>query len=144
MTYDLSQPLDRQSFKVRANRLYSKGVVVELTEISKKTSRQNRYLHLILGWFALENGVSLDYVKTHYFKKLCNPDIFIIRVPDQYMGEVVTMRSCSGLSKEEMSVCIDRFRNWAALEGGIYLPSPEEDDMLSEIDIQLRKNRRWV
>ena len=81
MIYDLSNILEKQRFKRRCNQLYKAGVMVELAEKKpKRTIPQNAYLHLILGWFAIETGNTLDFVKQKYVKQHVNPDIFVIEV----------------------------------------------------------------
>lgn len=70
MLYNLSIPLDRERFAARANALLQKGSVVELTEKTLRTHNQNSYLHLIIGVVAMEVGVTLEYAKKEYFKKL--------------------------------------------------------------------------
>ena len=86
MLYDLSNPLQAEQFKSRSALLVKNGKIVELTEKKPiRTDRQNRYLHLILGYFASETGNTLEYVKQKYFKILCNKDIFIKEVSDKYL-----------------------------------------------------------
>ena len=56
MLYDLKNPLDRERFKRRCNALLKKQCVVELSEKMKRSSQQNRYLHLLLGYLAMETA----------------------------------------------------------------------------------------
>lgn len=64
MLYDLSNPLQAEQFKSRSALLVKNGKIVELTEKKPiRTDRQNRYLHVILGYFASEMGNTLEYVK---------------------------------------------------------------------------------
>ena len=80
MVYNLSNVLDAQNAETRLQQLKKKGCVIELTEKKPKRSiKQNAYLHLILGYFATQTGDTPEWVKQQYFKKLCNPDIFIWR-----------------------------------------------------------------
>ena len=66
MIYDLSKPLDRERFATRASFLSDKQRMVELTDVSRRTSSQNNYLHTILTYFANELGESMEYVKEAY------------------------------------------------------------------------------
>ncbi len=57
MLYNLATELDRERFKCRCNVLYKRGGIVELSERKpERTLPQNRSLHLIVGWFAIEYG----------------------------------------------------------------------------------------
>ena len=144
MLYDLSSILDRQRFKFRCNALFVKGCVVELTEKSRRTPAQNRYLHLILGWFALEYGETLDYVKREYFKRLVNPDLFVFRKDDRFLGETEVLRSTRDLTKEQLTVAISRFRDWSSREAGIYLPEANEDEFLRAVEVELSRRQIYL
>lgn len=118
MLYDLSNPLQCERFKVKADALAKKGVVVELTEKKAQRSlQQNAYLHTILAYFGTEVGETMEYVKNKYFKMLCNSDLFVREVDDKYLGRIKVLRSSSDLNTEEMTLAIESFRNWAAGEG---------------------------
>ena len=145
MLYDLKNELDRQRFATRAKFLFDGGRIVELTE--KKPLRsipQNRYLHLLLGWFAKETGNTLEYVKREYFKRLCNRDLFVGYKDDPYLGRIEVIRSSAEIDSGQMTTAIERFRNWSSAEGGIYLPSPNEEAFLQSIEIELQKYKGWI
>lgn len=143
MIYNLSTPLDRERFAARANQQLQKGSVVELTEKTLRSYNQNSYLHLLIGTIAMETGVSLEYAKREYFKKLVNREIFIRKEHDRFSGEIEIIRSSADLSVEEMRISIDRFRMWAA-EQGFYLPSPEDRDRLRDIEIEMGRMRQYL
>lgn len=144
MIYDLSNALHLESFKLRCNALVKKRVIVELTERKpRRTSQQNRYLYVIIGLLASELGETTEYVKEQYFKRLCNPEIFIRTKEDQFRGNIEVVRSTSDLDTAEMSTSIDRFRNWAATEG-YYLPSPEDDAMLAMAEREIIRNNTYL
>lgn len=144
MIYDLSNALHLESFKLRCNALVKKRVIVELTERKpRRTSQQNRYLYVIIGLLASELGETTEYVKEQYFKRLCNPEIFIRTKEDQFRGSIEVVRSTSDLDTAEMSTAIDRFRNWAATEG-YYLPSPEDDAMLAMAEREIIRNNTYL
>lgn len=144
MLYNLNTITDRERFKRRSNELYKKGVTVELTEKTLRSKSQNSYLHLILGWYAMETGNQLDFVKDAYFKKLCNKEIFISVKTDKYLGSVEIVRSSRECTTAEMTTAIERFRNWSASECEIYLPSPDEREFLQSIEVELSKNSFYV
>lgn len=144
MIYDLSNALHLESFKLRCNALVKKRVIAELTERKpRRTSQQNRYLYVIIGLLASELGETTEYVKEQYFKRLCNPEIFIGTKEDQFRGNIEVVRSTSDLDTAEMSTAIDRFRNWAATEG-YYLPSPEDDAMLAMAEREIIRNKTYL
>lgn len=144
MLYDLSNILDQERFKDRCNALYRKGCTVELTEKTHRTLRQNAYLYLILGWFALEYGETVEYVKQEYFKRLVNRDLFVERKQDRYLGQIEVLKSSRDLTKEQMSVAISRFKDWSLKEAGIRLPDANEDEFLRAIEIELNKRQRYI
>lgn len=143
MIYNLSLPLDRERFASRANAQLRKGSVVELTEKTLRTQRQNNYLHLLLGVIAMDVGVRLKVAKEDYFKRLINHDIFVRKVHDKFLGEREDIRSSRDLSVEEMTIAIDRLRRWGA-ENGYYLPSPEDEARLRDIEIEMGRMRQYL
>lgn len=144
MQYDLKNRLDRERFQTRAMSLLAKGSIVELTEKAVRSLNQNNYLHLIIGAVALEAGVTLDYAKTEYYKRHVNGDLFIISKQDRLLGtDRQCLRSSADLTKEEMSVSIDRFKKWAA-EMGIYLPDPDEREICAQISYEIEKNKQYL
>ena len=143
--YDTSNALDRARVEKRFSALLQSGKVIEVTEFKpKRTNPQNRYLHLILGEFAMQTGHSVEFVKKQYFKRLCNADLFVAKVIDKFAGEVEVVRSSKDLNSAEMTTAIERFRNWASEEGGVYLPAPHEEDFLKAIEQELNKQRQWL
>lgn len=145
MIYDLSNILDQDRFKRRCNALYKEGKVVELSEKKRRrTIPQNAYLHLILGWFAMETGNRLEFVKQEYFKRHINPDLFVIEIEDKHLGKVQVLRSSRDLDTSEMTTAIERFRNWASSEAGIHLPSPDEQAFLQAIEYEMMRQKEYL
>jgi hypothetical protein len=120
LIYLLSREFDLVNARVRFERLCTKGATVELTE--KKPLRsipQNRYLYLILGWFALQYGETRDYVKQEFFKRTVNPDIFVYERINHKTGEIrEALRSSRELDTRQMTIAIERFRDWSSKEAG--------------------------
>lgn len=144
MIYNLSNDFDKQRFKVRCNALYKQGGVVDLTaKKEQRTIPQNRYLHLILGWFAIETGNTLGFVKQEYFKRHINPDLFVVEIDDKHLGKVSVLRSSRDLNTAEMTTAIERFRNWSSAEAGVYLPSPDEQAFLQSIEIEMLRQKEY-
>lgn len=143
MRYNLEKAIDKQKFKERCNRLFEEQAIVDLTKWTpKRTLPQNRYLHLLFTWFAIEYGESADYVKQYFYKQVANPDIFLTQFVNVKTGEVrEDWKSTKDLSVDEMRVSIERFRDWASKEAEIYLPSADERDFLNEIEIQEKSQK---
>lgn len=145
MIYDLSNDLQAEQFKARIKLLLSKKPVVELSEKKpRRTVSQNNYLHLILSYFAVETGNTLEWVKQQYFKRLVNSDIFVREKEDKFTGNTLYWRSSSDLNTQEMNVAITRFRNWSAETAGIYLPDANEERLLQLMQIDISRNKFFI
>ena len=140
--YDLHNPYQRKDFTDYCDKLLIQGneksLVVEIKRrLPKRSTLQNNYLYLLLGFFASQTGYSTDEVKQDIFKKLCNPDIFY-RERRNVKGETVRyLRSSADLDTGEMTLAIERFRNYSAAEAGIYLPAPNEESFLAYCEQQI-------
>ena len=143
MQYDLTSDFQRKAFLSRVDNLLEKGSLVELTEKSVRTKGQNNYLHLLIGVVAMETGNTLEYCKEWYFKRLCNKDLFVTTRTDKFAGQVEVIRSSADLTKEEMSMAIDRFKRGGA-ENGIYMPNPGDESLLREIAIEMGRNKAYL
>lgn len=143
MLYDASKPLDQQRAKDKLEYLINNGKVFDLTEkMPIRSLSQNRYMHLIFSWFALETGYTTEEVKQDIFKKTVNPQIF-------YDGEkegLVTIRrwrSTSKLDSKELTTAINRFRNYSS-QAGIYLPEPNDLAFLNDIEKQIKTAENFL
>lgn len=143
MQYNLSSPLDRERFATRVDTLLRSRSCVDLTEKTFRTRSQNSYLHLLIGVVALETGNTLDYCKEWYFKRLCNRDLFVIARQDRYAGQIEVTRSSADLTKEEMSMAIDRFKRWGD-ENGMYMPNPGDEELLRDIAIEMGRHQSFI
>lgn len=144
MKYDLSNELQRGNFHLRSAKLMEKGCVVELKECKVRSLRQNSFLHVALGYFAAQTGDTLEYVKQYYYKRLVNPDIFRRERDDKFLGHIEVWRSSASLTQEEMSLSINRFRNWAANEAGIYIPPPDDARLVQLMEIEIEKYKEYI
>ena len=145
MIYDTSNPLDKANFLLRAKKLAESGKIVELTEKKPRRSLpQNKYLHVLLAYFGTQTGNTLEWVKQQYYKKLVNPDLFIREKEDKYLGKIKVLRSSADLDTSEFSLSIERFRNWASQEAGIYLPSADEFIIIQQMEIEIERNKEYL
>ena len=144
MLYDLKNPLDRERFKRRCNALFTKQGIVDLSEKTQRSGQQNRYLHLIIGYLAIETGNTLDYAKEVFYKRAANKELFVREKEDEILGKVEYLRSSADLTKEEMTLSIDRFRNWSSQTAGIYLPAADEREFLASIEYEMSRYKQWI
>lgn len=145
MIFDLSNPYQQKAFLEHVNAFMKNGTTVELKKKAPKRSlQQNRYLHLLLGYFGSEYGASIDEVKVDFFKRECNREIFE-RVGINKKGQTVKyLRSSAELSSTEMTIAIERFRNWSASVPQIYLPSPNEEQFLAYCEQEIERNKMFI
>lgn len=146
MKYDISNSLHREQARKRLEALLSKEHgIIELSEVKPQRSiKQNKYLHLLLGFFASEYGETIDYVKEQYFKLAANRSIFVRERDDKLAGRVSYLRSTRDLDKGEMQMAIERFRNWSSINAGIYLPSADEHRLLELAEIEISRNKNFL
>lgn len=145
MYFDLTKEVNVKRFLTRVQWLIEKQKQVDVTEKrEKRTLSQNSYLYLLLTWFAIETGNTVEFVKQEYFKKLCNSDIFTFEKEDKFLKTVQVVRSSSDIDTKQMTIAIDRFRNWSAVEAGIYLPEPNNEQFLEHIQQEMQRQRQWL
>lgn len=142
MKYDLSNPVSLDKFNFRVAQLTEKGSFVELKKISTpRSNQQNKYLHVLLAYFASEYGELTDYIKDVMFKQTVNPELFKRTYTNKVTGvERVYWRSTSELDSAEMTQAIERFRDYASKEAGIYLPSPDNEEFLKHCEMEIARN----
>lgn len=136
MLYLIQDEYSKAKCIARFQYLLEHAVLVELTDATKRSSAQNNYLHCLLGVVAMYVGESLEYVKQEIYKRMVNPELYVVEKDNKALGHIVTLRSSRDLNKEEMSLSIDRFRKWAA-EQGIYTPSPDDLATISRINAEM-------
>lgn len=143
--YNLSNPFDRKKFKEKANEMFDAKAYVELKrKTTQRSLAQNNYLHLLLGYFATEFGYTIDEVKLDIFKRLCNKDIFERTRRNKHGFDVRYIRSSTELDKQEMTMAIERFRNYSSAQCGLYLPEPNEHDALFFAQQQIENFKEYV
>jgi hypothetical protein len=146
MIYNPANEIDVHRAFEKVKYFIKKKKVFELKQKQvPKTYKQIKYVHLIMGWFALEYGETLEYVKLNYFKRLVNPEIFEFEFINRKTGEVrIEYKSLADVTKDELTLAINRFRDYASKEGGIYLPEPRDLAILQQIEIELNNNKQYL
>ena len=133
MIYNLADQgaLDRAASYLAS--LSGKHKVCELREIKPtRTSRQNRYLHLIIGAYGMHFGYSLEEAKLEY--KRINSETYVYKKNGHPF-----MRSSADLDEREMAKSIDKFHRVSA-ENGCPLPLAENEEWLSQIEKAMQEN----
>ena len=144
MKYDLNKALDVDKFKRYSSQLVKSGAFIELKKIEQRSNQQNRYLHLILGWFASNFGYNLEYAKQQFFKIDCNESLFVIeRTNHKDQTKYKDIRSTAELTTGEMTTAIERFRHFSA-DNDLYIPEPNEIDYLKQIEIELELYKQYL
>lgn len=149
MIYNPKNPLHRKQAIEKLAHLIKQGKRFELkAKHDRRSISQNSYLHLILTWFGIETGYTLEEVKQDIFKKLVNQALFY---EGEFEGKIKGLkverwRSTASLDTKEMTLAIDRFRDFSSKECGIYLPEPRELALLQEMENEISKfnNQQYV
>jgi len=144
--FDLKHTYQAKQAVARLKKLITKGARIELTErTGKRTYKQNRYLHLLLTKFAIEYHDTIEYVKQEIFKRIVNPELFSIEV-ENIKGKRTALRSSSDLDTKELTIAIEKFRDYSSAELGLYLREPHETEYLESIEAEAQKydNKRWL
>lgn len=145
MLFNLDNPYERDKFKEYCNMQYEKKGIVEVKRKHRQRSTsQNSYLHVLLGYFASEFGYSMEEVKYDIFKKKVNPDIFKIGRVNKRGQKITAIRSSRDLDTAEMTTAIERFRNWSSAVAGLYLPKPNEYDALISAQQQIDSYEQYL
>ena len=145
MIFNLNNEYEIPKFEEYVNKLCEQKAIVELKKkLPNRSTQQNRYFYLILSWFACETGYSVDEIKVDIFKRICNKEIFERYRENKHGEKIKYLRSSSDLDTLEMTTAIDRFRNYASAQAGIYLPSPNESQFLTYIEQEIERNKEFI
>lgn len=145
MLFNLQNEYELSRFKEYVNKLFRQRAMVEVKKKHPgRTLAQNAYLHLLLGYFASQYGCSLDEAKVDFYKRTCNRDIYERRQTNKQGREVTYLRSSSELTTADMTLSIERFRNWSAAVAGIYLPSAYEHQAILFAQQEIERNQEFI
>jgi 1,2-phenylacetyl-CoA epoxidase PaaB subunit len=122
MLYDANNNEDVKRSKEYHEKLIKQKAKFEIVNKNRRTNDQNSYLHAIISFFAADQGYCLHEAKEYFYKAVANNSIFAVKTKD---GKGYYLRSSKDLTTKEMTVSIEKFRNFSSLQG-CYLPSPEE------------------
>ena len=144
MIYDNSNPLVKEQFLLRAQKLAEGGKTVEMTEKKPlRTLKQNSYLWLLLGYWATQTGYTKDEAETIY--KDVNKDIYC-ETKEIGGREVTYIRHTYELDTAEMTSSIEKFRNWSVMNDAfpVYLPAPDETTLIQYMEMEVQRMREFI
>lgn len=141
--YKVSDPREYLEALSLLNRAKENGYELEIGRPKKpRTSKQNAYYWLLIEYFACVYGCTKTEAAEHFFKEVCNPDIFVRTSVDKKTGETYTYRkSTAEVDKQTMTSAIRNWIEWCAMND---IELPREDDYISirycEREIEKHKN----
>lgn len=142
--YNTSNPLEKQQFLLRANKLAEGGKVVGLGEKRpQRTQNQNAYLWLILGYWATQTGYTKNEAEAIY--KEINKEVYYI-VKEINGRQITYIRHTYELTTKEMTETIDKFRNWSSMNDAcpVYLPAPNESYYFAEMEMEIERMKEYL
>ena len=144
MIYNLSSPLDYANFLLRAKKLAESGVIVDLTEKKPRRSlSQNNFLWRCLSYWGSQTGYTKEEAEAIY--KNVNSDIYYTRRVIAGI-DVEYIRHTYELDTAEMTASIEKWRNWAAMNDAcpVYIPSPEDYQLVQMMEVDVSKNANYL
>lgn len=134
MIYDTSDKFQEDRAKEYFEKLLLGKKIIEVKEKRlQRTCQQNRYLHLLIGIFAMETGYTIEEAKLIY--KRLNKEIYVYKKKGERF-----IKSSADLDTLEMTKSIDRLRMHCN-ELDIYLPYPHEQEALIQAEIAINNNQ---
>ena len=146
MIYNFEIEVQQQLARERLEWLIKNKRKVDIKTIRDiRTTSQNSYLHLLLSYFALEVGETLEFIKQEIFKRKVNKDIFVYERTNPKSGKVrEDLRSSADIDTKEMTIAIDRFKAWTIKHTGIRLPDANEQNFLDHIKNEIEQGSQWL
>lgn len=144
--YDSNNELDVHNARERLEWLIKNNKRFEITQKRKTRSMsQNKYLHVVLSYCALEIGETIEDFKQYYFKAEICKVIFEYEHVNKQTGEISTrLRSTTKLSTKEMTDAINMLRNFASMRLGIYIPAPHERHLIDQMEWEVNQKREYL
>lgn len=148
MIYDPSSDHSLKKARLRFEKLIERGKPFELTDVSKRSTKQNSLLHVFLSILAIESGHTLAYTKRNIWKMRWLRDMFYVEVPNKKTGEMYKdIRSSADLNKEEMNHAIEVLIEMSFREHGVIFPdrnSATFNDDFTLMQAEVYKNQKFL
>lgn len=131
MFYNLRNEKEKKDLIERVKKVLAENKdIVEFTvKRQNRTLSQNNYLHLLLSYFASHFGYSQEEVKERFFKMTVNPDLFVQFIEHDIYGKGFVLRSTTELDTKQMTIAINRFKNYSA-DADLILPDANNDGFI--------------
>lgn len=129
---------------LRAKKLAESGKIVELAEKKpKRTLSQNNFLWLCLSYWGCQTGYTKEEAETIY--KNVNRELYYIHKVIAGV-EIEYIRHTYELDTAEMTTSIEKWRNWAAMNDAcpVYIPSPEDYQLIQQMEVEISKNNEFI
>lgn len=142
--YDTSNPLDKANFVLRAKKLAESGKIVELAEKKpRRTLSQNNFLWLCLSYWGCQTGYTKEEAEIIY--KNVNRELYYTHKVIAGV-EIEYIRHTYELDTEEMTASIEKWRNWSAMNDAcpVYIPSPEDYQLIQQMEVEISKNNEFI
>ena len=128
MKYNLKKEIDQQNARTYLDKLIETESKVELKKMHRKRGiSQNAYLHVLLTLWGNEHGYYMNESKDEIKRALGYT--YKKEVVSLETGELVTrefFKETSKMDSRELSIFIEKFRDWSSATCGLYLPSVED------------------
>lgn len=141
MIYDLSKESNVIEFKARCVNLIEKKKKVELKQKRKlRTSSQNRYMHVILSYAALQLGYNLAEFKM-ILKTIICPDDF-----EYTKKKIKFYKSTAELDTLQMTLVIEKFRAYMMATFQMYIADPNEHLLIEQLESEISRygNKQYL
>jgi hypothetical protein len=118
MKYDFEKSYDCQKAKEYLNKLIKDKSIAELKKINpKRTIPQNSYLHVLISLWGIHHGYLLEEAKQVIKEQL--------GYTYEKKGRIFYMPT-SKMKTGELTIFIDKFRDWSNITCEFYLPTSTE------------------
>lgn len=141
MIYDLSIESNVIEFKARCVHLIEKKNKVELKlKRKQRTVSQNKYLHVILTYAALQLGYTLDEFKVILKTIICKDDFEYSKKKFKFY------KSTSELDTLQMTLVIEKFRNYMMANFQMYIAAPNEHLLIEQLESEISRygNKQYL
>ena len=118
MNFKLPDDLKKINFYLQDK----KGVWIVKKYHPKRTNLQNRYMHAIFNMIAKETGYTMEEVKQIYKRKFLSYEKEVNGIVTKFV------KNTRDLDTKEETDFIEKIRNSASADLGIYVPAPHESD----------------
>lgn len=129
---------------LRAKKLAESGKIVELAEKKpKRTLSQNNFLWLCLSYWGCQTGYTKEEAETIY--KNVNRELYYTHKVIAGV-EIEYIRHTYELDTAEMTASIEKWRNWSAMNDAcpVYIPSPEDYQLIQQMEVEISKNNQFI